>query len=66
MRDLGEDAVPLTQAALPIGVSRETMLRSLLRGLVVGGQMRGKWFCERASLRAFVQRNTQTGSASNP
>ena len=61
--ELGPDVVPLAVAALTARCSREAMLRALLCGRVVGGQMRGKWFCNRTSLRAFVRRNARNDPA---
>ncbi len=45
--------IPITEAALRLGVSRETAIRMLQRGLVSGGKMFGRYFVTLASIERY-------------
>ena len=52
MPDPSKD-MPITEAALRLGVSRETAIRMLQRGLVSGGKLFGRYFVTLASLERY-------------
>lgn len=51
---MAEKTVPLTEAALRLGISRERALRELLRGRLVGAKVDGQWMLEERSLTRWL------------
>jgi hypothetical protein len=60
-QDVGPD-VPIAEAALQVRLTREQVLRAVMRGVIQGGLRDGRWYCDRASVAAFTRRPAAAGS----
>lgn len=50
------DHIPLSQAAIRLGVTREVALRRLMRGELAGRLIGGRWMVDPSSVLAMMAR----------
>src|SRR5207249_7949800 len=54
------ELIPITEAALRLGVSRERAVRLVQRGILEGEFRRGRWFAKATALDLLARRLTES------
>jgi len=54
-RNAPDNRVPIAEAAVRIGMSRERLLRRVQSGVVPGGQDEGYWYVEREAVESLAE-----------